>query len=367
MKKTICIILALVMMLSTTSVVFAAEVNNSESYAGEQKFYYSNLPKVSASFLENSIPSNNCLSEYSGKNVQASDELIDELGALYLSLERLEDEYEKSPNTDVLNSILKMKSNIERLEEDILNTGAIELTQEQVNIMFSDVNMGNEATRSGEYCPANTSNTRFYLYGPYTISTSNDSCKYYYVTATAISSSSSMVTHKYITMNSDKVSQYVNAVTDVYVSKVAGSIVGSLAWWTKYLPWELLLDPPKSHYTTTATYTIDADYVTNAKFVWVYSPTLSDYFLGVVLNSTSVREVHNNKYTYSGKPYGTLDEKNYTINCDNYNNIANVTRKYWESEANIHIEYIKNIQYNYNGSKVTAITPKHAEGYYSVN
>lgn len=158
-----------------------------------------------------------------------------------------------------------------------------------------------------------------------TINTNEGDCKYYYVTATTISEKSNMRKLISIPMNEDKVSAYVNAVVDIYVQKIAGSILDSEFLWTKYFPWELLLAPPASHQETTATYVILAQYVTNVKFVWCYSETLHKYFLGVVLNSTSVTEIHNNFYVYNGKSYGDSMQRNYTIKCKNYDNVEAVT------------------------------------------
>lgn len=92
-----------------------------------------------------------------------------------------------------------------------------------------------------------------------------------------------------------------------------------------------------------------------------------EYFWGVVLNSTSVREVHDNQYVYNGVPYGDIEEKNYTLTCDNYYRVASITREYWEGYENIHLEYIKRIRCSYDVDVVTTIYPEYAQGYYDMN
>ena len=335
--------LSLVILCCTSVPAFASDINTTSKQSGEQKFLSNRdtIPSIPADYIESIVAHRSAPQVYSDQRVRTSDEMLEKLSMLYLAVERAESEIEQQKNNAVSQAIVEMKKDIAEIEEQILADGAIQLTEDQIKTIFADVNMGNSSAKSGEYEPPDTDNTRYYLYGPYTISTDEGDCTYYYVTATALSTNSNMWASYFIPMNEDRVSSYVDAVVDVYVGKVAGEVVGALAWWTNFLPWELLLDPPATHYSTTATYTVSTQCVTNVKFVWCYSPTMYEYFLGVVLNSTSVREVHDNQYVYNGVPYGDIEEKNYTLTCDNYYRVASVTREYWESYEYIHLEYIK--------------------------
>ncbi len=91
------------------------------------------------------------------------------------------------------------------------------------------------------------------------------------------------------------------------------------------------------------------------------------YFLGLVLNSTSVREVHDNSYVVNGDTLGDTHTKTYTVNCDNYNRVSDITREYWEGSEFVHLEYIRQIRYYYNGRLVTTICPEYAQGYDAMN
>ena len=365
---------------STYAINFEAKkADSAVGLVGEQKLINSGLPSVSADIVnsivskkENSVKYKeegvNSLDNevtYSEENIRVADEILKQLGFLYLALEEAEKEYMSTNTGEIAMAIKDMEADIILLEKELEERGAIFLTPQQVEIMFAEVNT--QVTRAGEYEPPDTVNTRYALFWPFTMSTTQGSLKYYYVTATALSTNSNMWSSEFIPMNEDRVSQYVNAVVDVYVGKVTGAVIGTLGWWTNFAPWELLLDPPSSHYSTLATYTITAQYVTNNRFIWCYSNTTNDYYLGLVLNSTSIREVHDNSYVYNGHPYGTSEEKTYTIDSDNFYSVGSVTREYWEGNETFHIEYIDEVEYTYNDKHVTSINPPYAQGYYEMN
>lgn len=66
-------------------------------------------------------------------------------------------------------------------------------------------------------------------------------------------------------------------------------------------------------------------------------------------------------------PYTNKKIKNYTVNCDNYSNVTAITKKYWEGNENVRVEYIKKIDYRLNKNYVKSVYPKYAQAYYNMN
>lgn len=370
MKKLLSTLLISILGLSSLSTARVSGLELERTPIGEQKIILNqeSIPSVSAELVESITSIRKAPQIFSDEVARSTDDMLEKLSVLYLAVERAENDLKDNNDIHLSKAIDEMKLDISLLGSDIIKNGAIELTADQVITMFDEVNTGSVSTLSVIGQPKDTVNTKYFMYGPYTIATSAGNCTYYYVTATAMSTKSSMYTSQLVEMKGNKVSTYLNAVVDVYVQKAIGATVGALGWWTNFLPWELLFQsPPSTHYNITADYTIRGDYVTNVKFIWCYSPTINNYYLGVVLNSTSVREEHDEKYVYNGKPYTNKKIKNYTVNCDNYSNVTAITKKYWEGNENVRVEYIKKIDYRLNKNYVKSVYPKYAQAYYNMN
>lgn len=44
-----------------------------------------------------------------------------------------------------------------------------------------------------------------------------------------------------------------------------------------------------------------------------------------------------------------------------------ITKKYWEGNENVRVEYIKKIDYRLNKNYVKSVYPKYAQAYYNMN
>ena len=368
-KKMLSILLVYAMIFPNVISVKASELTTETLFRGEQKFISNqdSIPNVSDELIENITSKQKAPRIFTDEVARSTDVMLEKLSYLYLAVEKAEGNLKEKYDIQLSKAVDDMKYDIVTLEKEIAENGAIELTPEQVTTMFDGSSTQSAIQSTSVVKPIDTANTKYYLYGPYTIATNAGSCKYYYVTAIGMYTRSSMWSTYYIPVNSNKVSTYVDAIVNIYVGKVAGAVVGSLGWWTNFLPWELFVSPPQTHYSSTANYTITAEYLTNVKFVWCYSPTLSKYYLGVVLNSTSVSEAHKQAYVYNGTPYSKTKFVSYTVNCDNYNKVSEITKKYWEGYENVRVEYVRRINYTYNGSSVTTIYPKYAQSYSNMN
>lgn len=160
-----------------------------------RKLVEANLPRVSSEFVD-SITAKYTPRVYSDEIARESDELLKRLSMLCLAVERAQNEYKETAKNEIAGAIAAMKSDIASLENDLLDSGAILLTPSQVETMLAGVNMNlseeNVKGKDDVYCPPDTANTRYYLYGPYTMSTSEGNCTYYYINATALSTKSNM-------------------------------------------------------------------------------------------------------------------------------------------------------------------------------
>lgn len=369
MRRILCIMLSVVLVCATSVTLYASDLTTFSYQYGEQKYINNRdcIPSISADYIESIVGHCPKAQICSDEQVNASNKMLEKLSMLYLAVEQSENDLRRREDVVLSKAVSEMKKEIAELEKKILDDGAILLTDDQVKTMFADVNMGNSHTRNGVYQPPDTENTTYYLYGPYTINTNAGACTYYYVSAIAQKAASNMWSSYFIPMNEGRISGFIDSVVDIYVGKVAGDVVGNVLPVVNYFPWELLMEKPTTHYSTSATYTISTQCVTNVRFVWCYSPTMYEYFLGLVLNSTSVREVHDIQYVHQGVPYGEVDTTTYTLYCDNYEYVRNAVSQYWEGYENMHLAYIDPIKYFYNNAVVTTIRPAYAQGYYHMN
>ena len=334
---------------------------------GEAKLINSDLPRISTDFI-NKITGDAVQNRSADALVSTEeiDAMLNKLSSLHLDVERLKKEEAQLVVIDNSKRIKGLQSAIIKTETAIKNSGVIKLTPNQIQLLFSEAQTS-ISRNSTPTCPPDTSNTEYFLSGPYTINTSEGNCTYYYVTALPISSASNMFIEHWIPMRSRTVSDYIDSIVNVYVDRVVGAVVGALPLYISFLPWELLLNPPASHYSTRTDYQISTECSTTVKLVWCLSPTFNDYFLGLILNQVSVRELHDHTYFYQGATYGEPDVHNYTLTPDNYNSVSSITRQYWESSEYMHNEYIDKIKYYYNDVYITAISPKYADGIFSFN
>lgn len=356
-----------------SSFVFASEYeqsNNEKNWSsyGEDKIINSKVPRISAEVV-NDIMSSRATSKPSDGSELSQQELQEEelsrLVELNLAIEEAKNEYNKNPSTENLNYLNAFISEKNKIEQIILDKGIIKLTQNEVNLVFGGTK--NQLSSEEPYLPPDTKNTDYYMSSIYTTNTSIGPVTYYCATAIPISSNSRMVESWDIDVNSDMIKSYIDTVVDIYVGKITGSIIGSLTWWTEFLPYELLMDAPSAAQNTTATYRIDATYATSMRYIWCYSPTFEEYFLGLVLNKISVRDDHVMHYVYNGKVGGDHYEDEYTLYSENYLSFTSMVREYWESSEHIHEERVQRIRYKYEDDVVITLSPPYAQNYGYLN
>lgn len=367
MKKRISLILMVTICVLSTGCISAEEINKTGINEIEEQAIKENIPRLSSEFVDS-------LTSKKGKFVQEKNEeykneLLTKRTWLTLDLEKLEKEYKNNPNDEIGIQVTELKQKLEDVEHEIEELGLVTLTQEQIAAMFEEIGLssGTIARDSVPIGTVNTKNTKYTTDGPHTISTADGDCTYFCITATVNSTDSNMYSTQFIPMNENKVYEYEKSLTEIYVSKALGTTIGAWFKYAEYFPWELFQSPPESHYETTASYTITAGYATNVKFVWYYAPAYNNYYLGVILHSTSCRDVHVSNYIYDGEVKGTERVNEYILECPNYNNVEGIMREYWEGLELIHSERIDGIKYYYNGVVKKTITPPYAQGMHDMN
>lgn len=361
--RVMSMVLILTICLSSFALASEDKQNDDKIWSsyGEGKIVNSKSPRVSSKVV-NGIMARKIVSN---SGPEMPEEELSRLVELNLDIEEAEIVYNKNSSVENLEALNALISEKKDIEQAILDKGTIKLTQNEVNLMLGGTN--NELTSDDPYCPPDTGNTDYYMSSIYTTNTDIGPVEYYVVTAIPISTRSNMIESWDIDVNADMIQEYVDTIVDIYVGKVTGSIIGSLKWWIDFLPYELLLDAPSSASTTTATYRIDATYASTMRYIWCYSPTFDEYFLGLVLHKTSVRDDHIMHYVYNGKVGGDHYEEEYTLYSDNYLSFTSIVREYWESSEYIHEEYVDRIRYKYEGDTVETLSPPYAPNYGYLN
>ncbi len=365
MKKKISVLLAILMIVLSGQNVFAVQSKN--EYVADENLISSNvtIPAdiVNSIFEENG---NRKAKVYSQKDAMKADELETQLSCMYITLDKL-----RSNNPDGKNDNLieKIEFNIENIKKQLVDLGAIILSENQAKAMF----VNNENSKNANMtCPTDTTNTEYNMYGPYTVTDDyGDIGTYYYVTAVCKTTNSRMYDNDILEMNVDMIKNYANAVVKVYVNRfvddIAGKIISKLPTFFQFLPWELYSEIPETRHNLTSNYNIDVAYTTNVKFIWFYSEPFDEYYLATVLNSTTTREEHNYNYVYNGSPQQDEYVKQYTVSCEHYFYVRDIAEEFWNSSGTLIVEGIDSFEYYYNGTLEYTIKPPKAQGMFSMN
>lgn len=381
MKKFLSITLILSMILTMTMVVFATDnsktITDSRTIVANEKVMQmkeSGAPSVSVDMVNEIIGNTkNFYTESNEADEKANEELYDKLSALYLTVEKTENQYKENPTQDLSDKIIAMKNDIERIEKEIVKNGTIILTSKQAYEMFNAQNQEVSPDGNTPYLPPDTSNTMYLMDGTYSYNSYYGLVYYYYIYALPKSLNSNMYRRVLIDMAVDRVGAFKDALAEIYAGKVAGELVSAIPGpWGKiisWMPWELLQSPPSNHYDLTSEYNIIAEYSTNVKFGWCYYTYswYTDYTLGVIMNRTIVNEEHKNYYYASpGNLRGSTQYKSYDL-YDNYFNTQTVMQNFLNGNESVHYEAVDGLRYYYKGSLKKTINPPSAQGYWSMN
>ena len=306
--------------------------------------------------------------EFDEEKEKRADEIFEQLSWLYINREECIEQYKETPTSAQLSLITQLNDSILRYETLIADMGITKLSQSQASLMMEDEA---DYASNSVVAPSSTANTNYYLHGPYEVDAiaydgEEVTVTYYYVTALANSTNSNM--YKAVTshIKSDEIQDYMNKLVEIYISKLIGTAL-SVNKVVEYLPWELLLDAPTSQYSSNANYTIQTNCMTNVKFVWCYSPTYHDYFLGCVLHSTSISETHKMAYVENGTMTTKTHENEYNQVSDNYYSPRYAVEELWSTTSSKLVERISAIDYYYEGEKVATVIPPYATSYMDMN
>lgn len=302
----------------------------------------------------------------------SADEVFEKLGVVYLKIENARTNYENSPTEDNRSALDALIEEQEYCENILTSQGFVFLTQEEVDTIFGISNtlpLLDTPTK-----PNDTKNHRFALSATYSTRANGRVVKYFYVTATPLTTSSYMHKSYVIDMvKNSTVAKYVGALAEVYASKITGSVVAAVHPVLSWLPYEMLSFNPNQNITAKSDYQIRASFTSTPRFVWAGYEDDYRYYLEGTLHSTSVSEVHTIVSVVNGKTITDVDTKDYIETTEHYytSEVSDFVVYQYE-EGSTAIQEKNKFEYFFkdqNGNKVrcSSITAPWAGDYFDLN
>lgn len=250
-----------------------------------------------------------------GKGVLDADAIYDELGRLYLKIEQAEKDYQTAQSEkteEILHSLIERK---DLLENQLTSLGHIFLTQEEVDKVFGDTDVSPLLDTPTK--PANTKNHRFALSPTYSTTANGKTVKFYYVTATPLTTSSTMhESYNIDIMENGYAKKFIGALVEVYASKITAAAIAAVSVPLSWAPYEMLSYTPNS--TARSDYQIRASFTSTPRFVWAGYEDDFMYYREGSFHSTSVSEVHTIVSVMNGKTITDTEQKDFTETTEHY-------------------------------------------------
>lgn len=302
----------------------------------------------------------------------STDEVFETLGVIYLEIEKAQENYDSSPTADnrnTLDALIESQANYENI---LTARGFVFLTQEEVDTIFGISNITPMLDTPTK--PKDTSNHRFALSATYSTRANGKVVKYFYVTATPLSTSSLMYKSYVIDIaKNSTVAKYIDALVEVYASKITGTVVAAIKPVLSWLPYELLSFNPNENTTAKSDYQIRASFTSTPRFVWAGYENDTRYYLEGTLHSTSVSEVHTIVSVVNGKTITDVKKKDYIESTEHYSlSEVNDFVIYQYEEGSTAIQEKNKFEYYFEDSngkrtKCSTITAPWASDYNSLN
>lgn len=189
------------------------------------------------------------------------------------------------------------------------------LTQEEVDAVFGTADASPLLDTPTK--PNNTKNHRFALSPTYSTTANGKTVKFYYVTATPLTTSSTMhESYNIDIMENGYAKKFVGALVEVYASKITGAIVAAVSVPLSWAPYEMLSYSPNS--TARSDYQIRASFTSTARFVWAGYEDDYMYYREGSFHSTSVSEVHTIVSVMNGRTITDTEQKDFTETTEHY-------------------------------------------------
>lgn len=250
-----------------------------------------------------------------GQGELDADAIYEELSGLYLKIEQAEKDYciEKSAETQKILQVLVERKDL--LESQLTSLGHIFLTQEEVDAVFGTADASPLLDTPTK--PNDTKNHRFALSPTYSTTANGKTVKFYYVTATPLTTSSTMhESYNIDIMENGYAKKFVGALVEVYASKITGAIVAAVSVPLSWAPYEMLSYSPNS--TARSDYQIRASFTSTARFVWAGYEDDYMYYREGSFHSTSVSEVHTIVSVMNGRTITDTEQKDFTETTEHY-------------------------------------------------
>ncbi len=373
MKKIICLLLSVMLLLSCAPAANASDGNSTveASYLSTEK------NSISAEVVEE-IYSKHFVGDIASVNKSngqklSTEEIEKELSHIYLDIEQAQKHFEDDPNKENELYLNNLIGRMEFFEGALTERGFIFLTDEEAQqlmgmpVVFT-LDMGSK--------PSDTSNTQYVASSISNVTLSDGTKVYwYYVTAYARSSSSRMVRNTKVTISDmAKKSDVIGARIETQV----GRLVNNLYWYetvTSWKPDEMITYTGDTG--TSCTYTIDATYTATPRFIWASSQSSGTFYLEAITHQMTINNRHQVNYLYQGKAQIDSQTKTHTYSTPkfNANYIPDIIKDQWENNrSSAYIECVREVRYFYKAPPITSKnklvstqSAPYATGYFDMN